>query len=408
MVLQTIIISPDQALSGNLERALSAITDIRVGRVLTEYPSYNELSHTLRSQAPDIVFLSFQIGALARNVAELIATAAPGVKIVGIHHEFDAAILRETMRCGLQDFVSYPFEPEPLMECLIHLKDLLERNPVRPKDASQVFSFLPAKAGVGASTLAVNVSGALARSNTRVLLSDFDLDSGILHFLLNLKGGRSVADALEHVYDLDEQLWRQVPVSRGKLDLLQAGTNNPDVRIEPAQLLHLLAFIRRNYPVLCFDLSDRLDRRAIAILEESTRIVLVSTTESASLHLARQKLQALRRYDLHGRTCVVLNRVTRNEVLTLSNVEELLGMPVTESFPNNYSAVKRAIAAGDCLEASSDLGKRFTQFANSLLVPEGSSGQPQAKRSFLDLVSLSPKTFTALIRSNRFAGTSSV
>ena len=56
-----------------------------------------------------------------------------------------------------------------------------------------------------------------ADPNTRVLLSDFDLSSGMLRFMLKLTNEFSVPDAISRVGDMDENLWPQLvtPIQGG-------------------------------------------------------------------------------------------------------------------------------------------------------------------------------------------------
>jgi Flp pilus assembly CpaE family ATPase len=79
-----------------------------------------------------------------------------------------------------------------------------------------LYSFLPSKPGVGATTLAVNSTMAIARSaETRALLLDFDLNSGMTRFVLNLPGTGSVLDAAKHSAAMDETLWQQIVSKAG-------------------------------------------------------------------------------------------------------------------------------------------------------------------------------------------------
>ena len=43
--------------------------------------------------------------------------------------------------------------------------------------------------------------------NTHVLLSDFDLNSGMIRFMLKLDNAYGVTDAAEHALNMDESLW---------------------------------------------------------------------------------------------------------------------------------------------------------------------------------------------------------
>ncbi len=214
-----------------------------------------------------------------------------------------------------------------------------------------VYSFLPSKAGVGTSTIALNVAIALSNiPETPVILSDFDLNSGMMRFMLKLDNGYCVADAAEHSIEMDEALWPQLVTSIGSMDVLHAGKLNPGFRIEATQIRHLIDFMRRNYRALCFDLSGNLEKYSLEIMHESKRIFLVCTPEIPSLHLAREKYSFLKSLDLEDRVSVLVNRVSNRPVITPEQIEQILGLPVMMTFPNDYNGVHRALTAGRAIE----------------------------------------------------------
>src|ERR1043165_6044968 len=100
--------------------------------------------------------------------------------VVAYHKDCDASTLREIMRAGVRELVAEPFELSALVESLRNVKTLVEQKPPMYGAKGGIYSFLPAKAGSGATTLALNLSGAISRlAGTRVLLSDLGLSSGI-------------------------------------------------------------------------------------------------------------------------------------------------------------------------------------------------------------------------------------
>jgi pilus assembly protein CpaE len=384
-LLRSIIISPDAELAERLEAAATLTGEISVNRVLDRYPTVIDLVRTLRAQAPDILFLNFESFEKAQEVVSFVEKQADGVQVIAFHRRCDAKILRETMRLGVREFLSDPFERAVLMESIGHMKALLERKPTSYDATTQVFSFLPSKAGVGTSTLALNVSAALAnRPNTRVLLSDFDLNSGMMRFLLNLRTEFSVIDAVEHSLHIDENLWPQLVTTMGQLDVLHAGRVNPNLRIEGTQIRNLVEFMRRNYNALCFDLSGNLEKYSIELMQESKRVMLVVTPEIPSLHLAREKLHFLRGYDLESRVVVVLNRCHKKPLFSKEQVEELLGLPVVQTFPNDYNGINKAMTAGTWIDQESEMGKQFAEFAQSLLERKGTVKE---SKKFLEYLS---------------------
>ena len=367
-MLQSVILCPDQGLAQRLEKALAATGEVAVGRILNQYPDGLDLVRTLRAQAPDVVFLSFESVEKAHEVVKLLDTEATGVQVVAVHRSCDANLLRETMRAGVRELLSDPFEPGPLREALAHVNALLARKPAAHASTNQIFSFLPSKAGVGTSTIALNLGAALARQpDTQALLADFDLSSGMMRFMLKLENQFSVIDAMERSLNLDEHLWPQLVTSFERLDVLHAGRVNPALRIEENHIRSLVDFARRHYDVLCFDLSGNLERYAIELMQESKRVLLVCTPETPSLHLAGEKLNFLRKLDLDSRVSVVLNRCHKKSLFSKEQVEEVLGRPVWKAFPNDYVRVNQALHAAKWIDPDSNMGRLFSECAQALL-----------------------------------------
>lgn len=383
-MFRSIIISSNQRLGGSLALAVEATGFVSVIRNLNEYPEPAELVRMLRTHAADILFLNFEPLDRALAVVQFLEAEASHVPVVGFHREVDPDVLRESMRAGVREFLVDPFERDSVMESLSHIKTLLDRRPADHSGTEHIYTFLPSKAGVGTSTIAAHVGAALARkADNRVLLSDFDLNSGMLRFLLNLKNEYAVCDAMKFSSELDENMWPQLVTRVNGMDVLHAGPINPNMRIEPVQIRNLVAFLRRQYQVLCFDLSGNLEKYSIELMRESRRVLLVCTPEVPSLHLAREKVQFLKQFDLEGRIAVLLNRAGKRPLFSAKQVEELLDLPVLRVFPNDYEAIRQSVTAGALLPKTSELGKAFTQFADSLM--EGSVSakpQPRARRLF--------------------------
>jgi len=375
-VFRSIIISPDQPLSGKLAAALEATGHVFIAKNSEAYPTPIDLVRLLRAHAAEILFLSFESTEKALEIVRQVETEAGQVQIVGFHREMDAVVLRDSMRAGVREFLADPFDRPSVMESLSHVKTLLDRRPVTYSVTEQIFSFLPSKAGVGTSTIAAHVGAALARRpNTHVLLSDFDMNSGMLRFMLKLSNEFSVMDAVEHSLAMDSNKWPQLVTDVDGMDVLHAGRLNPNMRIEEPQIRGLVAFMRRNYQALCFDLSGNLEKYSIELMRESKRILLVCTPEIPSLHLAREKVSFLRQLDLENRISVVLNRVDKSPRFSTAQVEEMLELPVIRVFPNDYRAICRSVETAKLLSKTSELGKAFAQFADTLM------GQPAERPS---------------------------
>lgn len=394
-MLRAIVICPDTELNARLEGILTEIGVVTVTRVMDRYPNAQELVRFLRAHAPQLVFLSTESILKVTDIVREIEHNTPGVQIVAVGRSCDPQLLLEVMRAGIREYAAYPFERTALTEALTRVTEVLDKKPAYIESTDHVFSFLPSKAGVGTSTIALNAAVALSRvPNTPVLLSDFDLNCGMLRFMLKLDNGYSVPDAAEHAFHMDEDLWPQMVTSIDQMDVLHAGKLNPDFRLESTQISHMMEFMRRNYRALCFDLSGNLERYSLEIMHESKRIFLVCTPEIPSLHLAREKYLYLKQLDLGERVSVLLNRCQKRPLITPQQIEQLLGLPVAMTFPNDYQGVHRALTFGRWVDPTTELGKQFTVLAQTMI-----ENRPQAidgRKRFIEFFSIVPGTKYAI------------
>jgi pilus assembly protein CpaE len=391
-VLRSIVICPNQELAARLEAAVTATGEVTVGRMVNRYPNAIDLVRTLRAHAPEVVFLSFESLPKAQEVVKFLEAEAEGIQVIAILSHVDAELLRETMRVGVRDFLAEPFERRAILDAMKAVKALIEKKPPSHDTTNQIFAFLPSKAGVGTSTIALNVSAALSRRpDTHVLLADFDLNSGMMRFMLKLQNEYSVIDAVENALRVDEHLWPQLVTSIETLDVLHAGRVNPSLRVEGAQIRALIDFARRNYQAICFDLSGNLERYSLEIMQDCKRILMVCTQEIPSLHLAREKIAYLRNFDLDSRVSVILNRSLKKALISQKQVEDLLGMSVLATFPNDYLRVNKSLTDGKWVAPDSDLGKSFTAFANELL-ERRVVAQGDTKKKFLEFFAVGART----------------
>jgi pilus assembly protein CpaE len=392
-MLRGLVVSPDRQLANSLGHVLGQLGTVAIVRDLDSFPTAEELGRVVRAVAPEIAFLSVESMSHVAAVVKELETLAPGIQYIAISRDCDPQVLLDAMRIGIREFVSAPLNANQVHEAVSRVQEQLGKKPLKINTTTDIYSFLPAKAGCGASTLALNVSVALSKApETNVILSDFDMNSGMMRFMLKLTNEFSVSDACEHSMNMDESLWPQLVTKLGALDVLHAGKLNPNLRIEGTQIRHLIDFLRRNYQAMVFDLSGNLERYSFEIMNECKKIFLVCTPEIPALHLAREKYVFLRSLDLQDRVSVLVNRCQKRQVISNEQIEQILGLPVHMVFPNEYQTVHKALTLGRWIDFNTDLGKNVHQFANTLIEPKikaGNTGQHQTgKRRFLDFFSV--------------------
>ena len=383
MMMRAAIICPDRELGERLQGSLNVLRRVAVLRKLDSYPSPAELSRFLRAAAPEVIFLSVESRDIALQTAQRIEQEAPGIQIIAISRTCDANILLETMRAGIREFLYPPFESRTLDAALDRLQSALDQNPPAIDATDALYAFLPAKAGSGTTTIAVNTALALASlPENETLLLDLDLNSGLVGFMILLQSQFSIVDAAENALEMDENLWAKLVTKSGKLDAIPVGKLTPGYRIENTQIRHILDFARRNYKSICVDLSGMMERYSIEVLHEAKRVFLVCTPELPSLHLAREKLSYLREQDLSGKVSILLNRAQKRHQISIEEMESLFGLPIHTAFPNDYTGVHRALTAGKPVDPGSELGRKYRELAESL-IPKPQVAPEAKKRTSL-------------------------
>lgn len=387
MTLKSLIVCPDGELVNQLYQSFQDIGGIHVAKDLDVYPDENELLRIVRSTGPHVVFLGIDDVEKSLEVAHILEKDAPGVQVVVFSGQVDNKILVQLMRVGIREFLAPPFHHGNVGETLLRVREQAAKNPPPEGLTDFLFSFLPSKPGVGATTTAVNTAIALSKErDINSLLIDLDLNSGLTRFMLKLDNAYSVLDAAEHAAGMDAGLWQQLVTQRGNLDVLHSGKINPGVRIENAQMKDLLEYARKHYKAVCVDLSGNLEKFSLEVMAESKRIFLVCTPEISSLHLAREKHQFLKRLDMGDKVSVLLNRMTKRPLITAEQIEQQLGLPVAMSLTNDYNGVHRALTAGTEVDVKSELGAQYARLANQII--ERRAGAAAAKKQSKGLANL--------------------
>jgi len=362
-MFSSLVCTPDTTYSAVLAELAIASRQVSIYRTLDRYVQPFELVRLMNTVAPEIVFLDFEQPHRALEIWETVRQLSPETAVIGFRPG------------GLLTFTSIPPQqiahawlPSPLalagfVECVdaaIHK--------VRAHVQQNVRAFLPAKAGNGATTVALNVAGCLAGETAgRTLLVEGDFHSGIISTLLNLTVQGSVRDALRDSAILDSTTWRNYVVAAGKLDLLLADRTRPDPLPLWSDYHHLLRFAGSRYDQIVVDLPEVVNEATIEIVRRAEMIYIVSTAEVPSLKLAQHRYQdLLRRHIGPERIRLLVNRYHRSDIES-AEIENIVGCPVTALFPNDYRGIQRATMASAFVRRNTALGQAYMDFAKGIV-----------------------------------------
>ena len=317
----------------------------------------------------------------ALQVADLIETEYPSAALVALSSDPSHETAVELMRAGVREYVRVPLVGFELQHALERAKTHLTKRSACTT-VGQVYAFLPAKAGSGASTIATNTSLALSRLKESTLAVDLDLHSGVLGFLLRIAHEQSVLDAFENLAKIDEALWENLIARRNELGVLPASArvSQPVSKEDVSDLLVMAKRLHRN---VCVDLPDTLEPLVLTAIQEAQRTFVVCVQDVVSLHLARKKVQQLRAFGLNDLS-LIINRYDGRHPLRYKHIEEVVGASIECVFANDYKAVMESLEGEGGMSAKSRLGQQFQEFAMKLSKREVGGERKPWRRQFIE------------------------
>jgi pilus assembly protein CpaE len=306
-------------------------------------PLANGVRQTLRELSAEaaLVKVDRAVEPTFQRVRDL---AQDGLRVVALGTSKDPDLILRCMREGAKEFVLADDDEEIVR---------VVREQVLPLRAAtgRVYAVFPAKGGVGATTLATNLAGALQRIGEQTCLVDLNLEMGDVLAFLDLTGGYSISDAVANAARLDRELLDSTLLKHasGVRVLAQAHRADEPAPVQPAELGALLAFLRSHHGAVVLDGLRTFDETSVAALDACDRILLVVTQEVPAVRDARRCFQLLERLGVSDRVKLVVNRFDKGAEIGPPVIAETVGAPVAATIPNDYPAVLRGINRGQLL-----------------------------------------------------------
>jgi pilus assembly protein CpaE len=266
-----------------------------------------------------------------------------GIPVIVMGARKDPDLIREVLRAGARDYLAAGEEGELGAKLLAILE---ARGDFRP---AQVTALFPAKGGMGATSLATHLAGALARQGKRVCLVDLDFELGDVLSFLDMAGTYSLADVAANTHRLDRELLDASVLRHvsGVWVLSQCDNVSDGDRLDPGAVAGVLRFLRRHYDHIVVDGLRDFGDTALSALDVATRIALVLTQEVPAVRSAQRCAAYFRQLGYEqGRLMLVVNRNQRGSPITREVIEETVGLPVAATVANDFGGLSRAVNRG--------------------------------------------------------------
>ena len=200
-MLHTLVSTVDKDSADVLRRVIRETGHFVVDRAFSPYPSPYELSRALSTLRLDVAFLDVTYKGAATPLLEQIRSIDPSLPVIGFSTQTSLPLPSP----NLAGFMDLPLSASSLSKTT--------REAIRGSGYSNyanVTAILPAKAGGGATTIAINAATSLARSfGKRVLVVECDLQSGTIGERIGSQPSRSTSETLESADVASTLIWSQ-------------------------------------------------------------------------------------------------------------------------------------------------------------------------------------------------------
>jgi Flp pilus assembly CpaE family ATPase len=331
-MLETIILGASGGFTSQVQQMCSELQDICIYRSTDRYPQAHELIRMLNGYAPQLVFVDFEDEEAASAMEAVIRSSRPSAAVLAVcKHPQDDNLLLSGLRA--RTVLSLPCQIDEFRQAVYRALGERADEKIAP-----VFSFLPAKAGSGATTTALFVANILSKlAQKKVLLLECDLHAGPISMLFNVLPSHSIVDALEESDRLTDATWERMVISFDGVDVLSSVGSQGVRRVSPWAYQRLLAFARSRYDIVISDLPEVVNDATEVVVRLAKSVFVVTTPSMPSLHLAARRRHHL---EMRGvglaKVKFILNRKARGQGDERASgyytkADEVAAIPVDES-----------------------------------------------------------------------------
>lgn len=312
--------------------------------------------------APQIVLVDTRLDRTVLAAVPAIKRRYPATAVAIVATALDPELMLEAMRAGVNEVLAEPLTESSLEHSLNRLA-----IPKAAPNQNRVFAVIGAKGGVGATTIAVNLAEAFARSSGESLLVDLHLGTGDSSVYLGVDPRFTVIDALENTHRLDNAFLKGLLVrTKSGLELLGSSSRVIHGAIDPARVRTLIDALTGYSSCVILDVP-RSDLALLESLDGATTIFVVVNQELPTLRNAHPLVKRLQqRYG--DRVSVLVNRSDKNSEISLDDITRAVAVKTRHVFPNDYRLAMSAANKGQPIASTTQgrLAESFYSLVRSL------------------------------------------
>lgn len=300
--------------------------------------------------APRIVILG--VSDLAQGIEQVnaIHSSSPRSSIFVVSPEKNSDWILGLMRAGAIEYLLKPLEKSDLFEAIQKASKLWQGNVSEDvTKTGKVVTLYNPIAGMGTTTIAVNLAVALARDGKKVALVDLNLFSGDVATFLDVTPKYTLTSVTNNLSRLDASFLMSVMTQHtsGVYLLGEPLEVDDTFGITPEQIHKMLEFLKGVFNYIVVDAGGQMVGTNDAVFRSSNVIIYNTILNLPSLKTAKRYLAAFDKRQIpRDKIKVLVNRFLPKSDIKVQDAEKVLDRKLLLTIPNEYNDVNDSINKG--------------------------------------------------------------
>lgn len=348
-----------------------------------------KLHQLLLENSQSILFLKAHTLYNEYDLCQKISIHYPHVYIILIVPD-NGENIKKAMHMGASDILRSSFKEEELAEAINHARKFMEQKVNKEYDftnllkgSSRVFAVANSKGGIGRTLLTVNLATAFSRLGKRVAVIDGNLQFGEVSMYYNIKPKRTIYEWTKEGYGRPDNSIENFMSSNEAGVSVLAAPSHPEFfeEISEDHMKEAIEAAKKRFDIVLIDMPVHLSDIHLRCLGMADEILLLSVNDIAVIRIAKLYLELINSIKLKDKVKLIMNRQVKGQGLELTKIEEILGLKVYCTLPEQVNVAATSVKTGEpfiLANSRSQLGKAVWHLAEQLL--EELDGNPIKKK----------------------------
>ena len=301
----------------------------------------------------------------------------PQLNVLLLSEDNSKALLTRAMRAGVREVIPLPINPAELAQTLQRWSDRAPTStgqnngtgtgntsaaastPTAQDHPGRLVAFMGCKGGNGTSFVAANMAHIMADEfGKKCAFVDLDLQCGDAAFYLGSGTNKhSLGDLTRQIDRLDLQLLVScLHAVTPRLNLLAAPHSLENaMSISPQDIEKVLALVQSLHEHVVVDLPRNLNALTLKVLDMADVVYIVMQSQTPDVRDAQRLVNIMRALGLkETKLRLLVNRYKPRGWVSLTELEEAVGLKVQQSIPSGPEWVEESLHIGQPLSAVND------------------------------------------------------